>query len=107
MDATKKQKLLIAGLGTLALGAGSYFLLADGPDEPKDRGAVVQAPTAEVPTPAPKVEKVTRKPRRDKPNPPPKVYREREREPREAPIRHRRPGRRPPQPPKKTLPKAG
>jgi len=107
MDATKKQKLLIAGLGTLALGAGSYFLLADGPEEPKDRGAVVQAPTTKVPTPAPKVEKVPRSPRRDKPKPPPKVYRGSEREPRKAPVRHKRPGRRSPKPSKKILPKAG
>ncbi len=100
MQDTRKQKMLIAGLSVLVLGAGSYFLFAGG-SEPVSQDAVTLAKTQhdddkEEPTPPKKVR--PRHPSRE--NVEPRKDRA-PREPRTAPEK----GRRPPPKPKKPVKK--
>jgi hypothetical protein len=89
MDTARKQKVVVASLVVLVLGAGSYFLVAGGSKEPTDRQTVVQVPIVRDHTKAPPKPRVNREPRREKPKPAPIAERHRERERDKADVRHR------------------
>ena len=89
MDTARKQKVVVASLAVLVLGAGSYFLVAGGSSETADSQAVALAPVVRDRTKAPPKPKVKRGPRREKPKPDPIARRHREGEKSKADVRHR------------------
>jgi hypothetical protein len=106
MDLVRQQKWLVAGLGVLVLGAGSYFLMAGRSSEPQDAETVAVAPTRVMDEKPPEPEKRIKKPRADRPEPPREKPRVREPGSRPAPEKIKRTKPRPKEERQKTGPPA-